>query len=706
MRLFVLSAAALALVLVTSVALAGDVPNVMTNQGVVRNEAGDVVNGTYKLTFKLYTAEQAGQLLWSEVLPGVTVENGVYNVLLGTVTPLPATLFEQNGTAWLGLTVEAEPELPRVRVTSTPYAFQARNALVAASAQDLSCTGCVKASMLAFDPVTQEELNTGNLAVKGVVTATAFVGDGSGLTGISSPQGTCAAGFMVKGITAQGALICEKVATVLGSIDGLSGGTITGDVSIVGALSVDGADVCTADANCGDELWQLACQKDQVPKWDGAMWTCSNFLQGYDTSKLPNDGLNEISNDLLYNQFTDQYASTTCPVQIPDNSPPGISDKIVVPNAGVAQDLTVSVNISNSDLSTVEVLLYAPDNTEYLLYSKNGPGQQLGTTYPVPTKPVSGDLSKWIGKNPVGTWTLLVKDTGWLNNGKDGQINSWSITVKTLSTKKVQVKGNLVVDGDITTAGSLNFSGNAVINGSLKVGTDTAACDDSKKGSLRVSGSVLQWCNGANWTFIGSNATYRWAVFSTYGQAHGQWYGGDSPALFGGVNPSNWTDGNYRPVHMSSDSDILRTIFTRSGPPIGTLKNAMVYADEWYSTSSTNGKVVLALFRVRNTTANPINWKVYWYRTAYGGWNEYAGIALNGVEVWQSSGADYGPGYNSNHDISIPANRTSTVIFSATTSSQSGTRSTFMAFYNNCLTLPAGLEFVDDLDTKPSGWDK
>ena len=29
-----------------------------------------------------------------------------------------------------------------------------------------------------------------------------------------------------------------------------------------------------------------------------------------------------------------------------------------------------------------------------------------------------------------------------------------------------------------------------------------------------------------------------------------------------------------------------------------------------------------------------------------------------------------------------------------------------MAFYNNCLKLPSGLTYVDDLATKPNGWTK
>jgi hypothetical protein len=56
--------------------------------------------------------------------------------------------------------------------------------------------------------------------------------------------------------------------------------------------------------------------------------------------------------------------------------------------------------------------------------------------------------------------------------------------------------------------------------------------------------------------------------------------------------------------------------------------------------------------------------------------------------------------------ITIPAGRTSTAIFVASSSYPSGdTRSTFLAFTNDCHALPAGLQFVDDLDTKPDGWD-
>ena len=50
---------------------------------------------------------------------------------------------------------------------------------------------------------------------------------------------------------------------------------------------------------------------------------------------------------------------------------------------------------------------------------------------------MSGDLGIWIGKSLAGKWKLNVTDTGFLNNGVDGQLNAWSITIRTVSSQKV-----------------------------------------------------------------------------------------------------------------------------------------------------------------------------------------------------------------------------------------------------------------------------
>ncbi|MEC9072763.1 MAG: hypothetical protein VX938_10305, partial [Myxococcota bacterium] len=69
---------------------------------------------------------------------------------------------------------------------------------------------------------------------------------------------------------------------------------------------------------------------------------------------LPGNGLNEVSNGLLSNEFVHTF-SLEAPVDIKDDFPPGVSTSIVVPNVGIAQSLRVSIDITNSDLSTLSV---------------------------------------------------------------------------------------------------------------------------------------------------------------------------------------------------------------------------------------------------------------------------------------------------------------------------------------------------------------
>jgi len=221
---------------------------------------------------------------------------------------------------------------------------------------------------------------------------------------------------------------------------------------------------------------------------------------------------------------------------------------------------------------------------------------------------------------------------------------------------------------------------------------------------------IRGWAHATPSSFLysGYGSLYRWNVWSSYNQWQG-WFNGNDAALYGGVNPSNWGDNNGIAASMSSTTSVLRTLFTRQGPRLTQDQgNASVVTDEWYSYSSTNSKHVGVLFRVQNTTSNPIDWSACWYKTSYGGWGEKASIALNGTNVWDSGGNNYGGASSpSCHALTIPAARTSTVIFvSGSTPVGGGTRGVTLAFYNNSLTLPTGLRFVDDLDVKGDGWDK
>jgi hypothetical protein len=171
------------------------------------------------------------------------------------------------------------------------------------------------------------------------------------------------------------------------------------------------------------------------------------------------------------------------------------------------------------------------------------------------------------------------------------------------------------------------------------------------------------------------------------------------------VNPSLWTDGGAVASQISADKNLQRGLFTQKGYPGA---NALVYSEvEAYYPSSTNGRVVVVLFRVRNTTNNPIGWTPYFYYSGYTAWGQRASVAINGTTVW--AGGDT-HGAQAAVGLSIPPLRTSTVIFV----SHSGPylsqalflRSTILGFYNNSLNLPAGLEFVDDLETATGGYEQ
>ena len=172
--------------------------------------------------------------------------------------------------------------------------------------------------------------------------------------------------------------------------------------------------------------------------------------------------------------------------------------------------------------------------------------------------------------------------------------------------------------------------------------------------------------------------------------------------LFGGVTPSNWTDGNALASQISASKDVQRTLFQKKGY---AKENGMLFCDQFYETSSTDGEVFTALFRISNTTGAAITWTPNFIYTAYTTWGEKASITVNGANSWSS-----GTSGSAAVSLSIPSGQVSTVIFVCTSSSPTPISGAFLlrscqfGFYNNSLTLPAGLQYVDDLDTATGGW--
>ena len=213
----------------------------------------------------------------------------------------------------------------------------------------------------------------------------------------------------------------------------------------------------------------------------------------------------------------------TCalPISIPDNNPLGASDTIAFPDVGLAQVLTVAVNIQNSDVSTLKVSLFDPANNEYLLCSGSTCGKKgdaINTTYPTLTKTQSGDLTTWTGKNPKGNWYIKVVDAAFLNNQNDGAIVSWSVATQTLSNQQVGINGNLIVEKDANLKGNATVGGNLTVNGTLNLGGTTGSLLFPNGSRPFLYGQIEDHTEG-NWVY---HAATTWAsgCGTKIGRAH------------------------------------------------------------------------------------------------------------------------------------------------------------------------------------------
>jgi len=132
-----------------SVALA--VPNLINYQGRLTDNAGNPTNGTVQIVFSIYSAVTGGTALWTET-QSVTATNGIYNVMLGSITSIPSDLFDED-SRYLGVKIGADSECtPRQQIASVAYAITAKGV------ETESITG----SMLARESVWPEHRGRSN----------------------------------------------------------------------------------------------------------------------------------------------------------------------------------------------------------------------------------------------------------------------------------------------------------------------------------------------------------------------------------------------------------------------------------------------------------------------------------------------------------------------------------------------------------------
>ncbi len=179
--------------LAAATAFAAQPSPVIPVQGMLRAVGGGpVADGDYTLTLRIYPVADAELPVYKEVHVAVLVSQGGFFTWLGgqdPLSPIPPTLFADHPAAWLGVQVKNDPELPRSRFETLPYAIHAQvadslvgpldgalvlaqslpasalafpyagSATAAGPAADLACTGCIGL----------DELDAGVLDAKHVV---------------------------------------------------------------------------------------------------------------------------------------------------------------------------------------------------------------------------------------------------------------------------------------------------------------------------------------------------------------------------------------------------------------------------------------------------------------------------------------------------------------------------------------------------------
>ncbi len=106
----------------------GAVPSLINYQGKLTTADGGCLNDTVFMTFTIYSDDQGTVVDWTEVQDSVIVKEGIFNVLLGRVNPIPDTVFD-GSIKYLGVQVESDPEMrPLKPMVTVAYAFHSATA--------------------------------------------------------------------------------------------------------------------------------------------------------------------------------------------------------------------------------------------------------------------------------------------------------------------------------------------------------------------------------------------------------------------------------------------------------------------------------------------------------------------------------------------------------------------------------------------------
>ncbi|HKE01391.1 MAG TPA: hypothetical protein VKE69_10310 [Planctomycetota bacterium] len=219
-------------------------PNQLHFQARLSNAAGAPLAGPVSLTVRVYDVPVGGSPLWSET-QALTPIDGIATLALGSVTPLPPTLFD-GATRWLALQVAPDAEMtPRRAIVPVPFAARA------AKAAALDANATIPASVVTTTQVLDGTIAAADLANAAVTTAKIAAGaiTSGKLASNSVTASAIASGAVGSAEIADGTISLADVANPL--VSSLPGAALAVTTSGADGIAVSGEATATTGATFG-----------------------------------------------------------------------------------------------------------------------------------------------------------------------------------------------------------------------------------------------------------------------------------------------------------------------------------------------------------------------------------------------------------------------------------------------------------------------
>jgi hypothetical protein len=261
-------------------------------------------------------------------------------------------------------------------------------------------------------------------------------------------------------------------ASVLNGTDGQNGTNGTDGINGTdgaAALVVTSAAPAGEDEDCvygGSKL-----ESGQDTNGDGAL----DFSEVLTTSFVCNgpqgaDGQAGSGSGPLTDIFDENDSPRTLPMVIPKGSLLGTDAIIDLDYSGIITGVSVSVDIEHPDVSTLKLVLIAPDVDTYTLFDgpngssngNNNANADLTTEFPAPTAAIS-DLAGLNGEPVAGRYILRAIDTDTSNTAGTRQIRGVTLKVIRQADDAWRLPSNLVIDGNITTGRASGAGGTSLL---------------------------------------------------------------------------------------------------------------------------------------------------------------------------------------------------------------------------------------------------